>query len=298
MSDIDAEGAGSGRVTRSPRLDAALRRGPPALICYLPLGDPLMPGSLPEILAEAGADVLEVGVPARDPLLDGPVIADSMRRARAEVVGPDRASELLALLRSRMESVPLVWMGYPEGIGTAWAGLVAASGVDAVLLADAPRRLADARRLLAEVAVPLLSFLDLTLDPADLEVAAKATAGYAMVQAVQGRTGVRLDGPDPRLERSLSLLRRAGVHVPLAVGFGVAGPAAARKLVDLGADAVIVGSAVVTAALEGPEAVAGLVSGLRRAVDAASRPEGERRLDGSRRHRGRNRGRNRGGDDR
>ncbi len=254
-------------VTPSSRLDSALARARPGLVCYLPLGDPLLPDDLPTALVEAGADVLEVGVPAADPRLDGLVVAGSMRRARAAGVGHHQAAELVAALRDRVGDHPMVWMGYPEHAGTRWARTIAASGVDAVLLAEAPRRLAGPRRWLSELGVPLLCLLDLDLDAADVALASAASSGYVMVQAVSGRTGVRAGGPDPRLPGALVALRRAGVRVPLAVGFGVAGAEPARHLVQMGADAVVIGSAVVQAALGGSARVATLIGEVRKALD-------------------------------
>jgi len=261
-----------GRARGAALLDHTLAHRRPALVCYLPLGDPLITYDLPSVLVDAGADVLEVGVPAVDPYRDGPVVAGSMRRARVAGVDHEAAVARVTELRAHVIHRPLVWMGYPEDTTSDWARAVVTTGVDAVLLAEHPHRLDASRRSLDAAGVPLLPFLGLDLDPADVAWAKRATTGYAMVQAVPGKTGVRPDGPDRRVPEVLEALRHAGVTVPLAVGFGVATPQAARVLAEMGADAVIVGSAVLEAALEGPGPVSCLVSALRRSLDRAEHP--------------------------
>src|SRR3982751_5697696 len=94
------------------RLAAAFAAGRPALICYLPLGDPAGGDDLAGLYAECGVDILEIGVPGGDPYLDGPTIAESFRRARRAGVNVRRAGELIAEHRARLPGVGMVWMTY------------------------------------------------------------------------------------------------------------------------------------------------------------------------------------------
>jgi tryptophan synthase alpha chain len=260
------------RPLKATRLDGALRRRATALVCYLPLGDPLVPENLAGVLVDAGADVLELGAPAAAPLLDGSVVAASMRRALANHTDHARAAGLAGALRENLADQAMVWMGYPETVDHGWAVDIAASGVDAALLADAPHHLDRPRRLLHEVGIELLPLLDLDMVASDVAVAVASTMGYVMVRAVVGKTGVRSDGPDPRLGDVLAALRHAGVRRPLAVGFGVRDARAAAHLAELGADAVVVGSAVLQAAIDGPALVFKLVSEIRKALDETGSP--------------------------
>lgn len=208
--------------------------------------------------------MLEIGVPAADPRLDGPTVRDSMARALAAGVSPARASAEIASLRERFPEQAMVWMSYPEAVDDGWRGSVLASGVDGVLL---PER-ADAHPALAAelqaAGIALAQFVPFPPSGADLE-AARAARGYVMVQARPGPTGP--GGPSERLAEQLGKLREAGVGAPLAVGFGIRDAATALRVVELGADAVIVGSAIVEAALIGAGELRRLVGSLRGALD-------------------------------
>ncbi|MDX6573811.1 MAG: tryptophan synthase alpha chain, partial [Gaiellales bacterium] len=89
-------------LVAADRLAASFRPGRPALICYLPLGDPAGGDDLPQLYRDCGVDILEIGVPGSDPYLDGKTISDSMRRARFAGVNTRRASELIAAYRAEL----------------------------------------------------------------------------------------------------------------------------------------------------------------------------------------------------
>jgi tryptophan synthase alpha subunit len=127
------------------RLASAFARGRPALICYLPLGDPAGWDDLPELYVECGVDVLEFGVPGGDPYLDGKTISDSVRRARTAGVNLKRASELIAGHRAALPDAAMVWMTYPPDDPAGLPDAVAASGVDGLLPARTARWLGSSR---------------------------------------------------------------------------------------------------------------------------------------------------------
>src|SRR5437764_14557472 len=133
---------------RPNRLERAFGRGRPALICYLPLGDPAAGEGLAQLYAECGVDVLEIGVPGGDPYLDGKTIADSIRRARSAGVTARRAAELIGEYRAALPDTAMVWMTYPPDDPSTLPDAVAASGVDGFLLPPQARSYGELARQL------------------------------------------------------------------------------------------------------------------------------------------------------
>ncbi|HCW16940.1 MAG TPA: tryptophan synthase subunit alpha, partial [Achromobacter sp.] len=136
-------------TTRTDRIAAAFARTAEsgraaALIPYIAAGDPSPAATVPlmHALVEAGADVIELGVPFSDPMADGPVIQRAADRAIAQGVGLARVLELVAEFRQRDTSTPVVLMGYANPIErmgqTAFAVNAEKAGVDGVLVVDYP----------------------------------------------------------------------------------------------------------------------------------------------------------------
>ncbi|MHB8620541.1 MAG: tryptophan synthase subunit alpha [Chloroflexota bacterium] len=258
---------GPGPTRPENRLDLAFAQGRPALVCYLPLGDPLLPHGAAQLYAECGVDVLEIGVPSLNPYLDGRVIAASMRRALEAGMNRDAAAAAIAGLRRDLPSQALVWMTYPDVVDASFAAGVAASGVDGLLVPVPAPKLASLARQVEASGVYPLHFV--SHDPSVEEIeAARRARGYVMLQAAPGKTSAR-SVLLPENGQIIRRLRQAGVSAPLALGFGISTPAQARAAVRLGADGVIVGSATVEAALRGPATLRSFLVSLREGLDAA-----------------------------
>src|SRR5712691_6500361 len=172
------------------RLAAAFGRGRPALICYLPLGDPLGDEDLPELYAGCGVDVLEFGVPGGDPYLDGKTISDSIRRARAAGVTVKKASGLLGETRAALPETAMVWMTYPPDDPTGLADAVATSGVDGFLMPLQARTYGALARELEARGVRFIHFLEHDPQLRDVQAAVEKSSGYLMLQANPGPTGI------------------------------------------------------------------------------------------------------------
>lgn len=248
------------------RLDRVFARTRPALICYLPLGDPEASAAQPGLYAECGVDVFEIGIPAAQPFMDGPTIAGSLWRSAAAGLTPTSAVDRVASLRADLAEQALVWMSYPHGDGALLAALVARSGADALLLPRQARRFRDVAATLERHGLYLIHFLP--HDPRLRDIAAaRAARGYVMLQAAPGATGSRR-GALRDTASAIDLLRAAGVTVPVALGIGLSTPEHVRAAVSMGADGVVVGSATVEAAMRGEHALRSFLRSLREALDA------------------------------
>jgi len=234
------------------RLDSAFakarERGTPALVPFVTAGDPSLPESerIVLALAEAGADVIELGIPFSDPMADGPVIQAASERALQ--AGTTLAGILEVVRRIRTQSnVPIVLMGYYNPIliyGTErFASDAAVAGVDGLLIVDLPNEEAEElQRFTAPLGLPLITLIAPTTPEERRRELAGAAQGYLYYVSMTGITGTnRIDTTAIRTE--VEALRRSST-VPVAVGFGIT---TAEDAAEVGrfADAVVVGSALV-----------------------------------------------------
>lgn len=243
------------------------------LIAYLMAGYPDPPTAVETAAAalDAGADILEVGVPFSDPVADGPVIAAAGHAAVAAGGGVETALSAARALRAAGHRQPMVAMGYlnplvARGVPRTLAEL-AAAGIDALIVPDLPagedpefeRQVADAGLGIAFLVTPNSS-------PERLERAIRASTAFLYVVPLYGVTGARAQVA----ETTIPLLQRIRTvvadRVPVAVGFGISEAAHVRQLAP-SVDGVIVGSAVIGALdAGGPRRVGKLVRTLAAAT--------------------------------
>jgi tryptophan synthase alpha chain len=250
------------RLTR--RFAELHQRGDKGLVIYLTAGDPSL-DETPALLAEvarAGADVIELGVPWSDPSADGVVIQHAMERALSTGgAGHDTIGKTLAAVRKLRETseVPVVLFGYFNPLLQRGLKRVVQeardAGVDGMLVVDLPPEESDEiDALLAEAQLSRVPLLAPTTSPERARSIAARGSGFAYYVALTGVTGAgHLDVGDVGA-RALALRPSLGA-LPLAVGFGVRDPESARAL-SSHADAVVVGSALVQAIAEAPDAKA------------------------------------------
>jgi tryptophan synthase alpha chain len=252
-------------------LEESRRAGRKALVVYVCAGDPDLASTerLVPLLAEAGADVIELGVPFSDPLADGPTIQAASQRALRSGTSLQGVLDLVERLRQSRCQVPLVLFGYMNPIlrmGLApFTARAAQAGADGVLVPDLPLEEAGPLRQLAESqGLSLVLLAAPTTPPGRLRAIGAATSGFLYFVSVTGVTGARADFPADLPGRLA--LARAATAVPVAVGFGVSTPAQAHAL-SRHADAVVVGSALVEALHHGgPDAGLALVRSLSAAM--------------------------------
>lgn len=256
----------------------ARANGRVALVPYVVAGYPDAETSLAVALAaiDAGADLLEVGLPYSDPLADGTTLQRASGIALAAGATLDRSLDLVRRIARERPGVPLVTMGYANqliggGDGRERAAALVAAGVAGTIVADlTPDEGAPFETAAAGAGLAVVYLVAPTTSPARRAAVAARTGGFLYCVSLVGITGARTSLP-PEVGRYVREVKAVS-PVPVAVGFGVSRPAHVRALVRAGADGVIVASALVDAL--GPDgrdvaALGRLVTGLRNATARA-----------------------------
>ncbi|NOX60764.1 MAG: tryptophan synthase subunit alpha [Chloroflexi bacterium] len=232
------------------------RRGQAAFMPYLPVGYPDFVTSIDllEILAQAGADIIEVGVPFSDPLADGPTIQAATQRALEQGTTPADCLAAVRLLRERGVRAALILMGYFNPILAygieQYVADAAASGADGFIVPDLPPDEAAAMEQACERhGLAMIYLVAPTSTNERLRVAVAHSRGFLYLVSVTGITGERSELP-PFLAEFVARVRKH-TDLPLAVGFGIGTVEQAEAVARL-ADGVVVGSALVKLA-GGPE---------------------------------------------
>jgi tryptophan synthase alpha chain len=246
-----------------------------ALMPYVMAGFPTLEDSLliGEACAQAGADVIELGVPYSDPLADGPVIHAAGTRALAAGASIAGALEVARGLSGR---VPVVLMCYANMVFApgveAFVERLAQAGASGLIVPDLPQ--GEAEEALGACDAHGLALVPLvapTTTPQRLEAIGARARGFLYTVSVVGTTGER----DALADSFADVVARAkaSTEVPVAIGFGISTPEQARRAADAGADGVIVGTRLVRAAGESDDpagAVGALVGELATGLAPAS----------------------------
>lgn len=252
--------------------------GRQALIPYIVAGDPV-PGitvKAMHAMVEAGADIIELGVPFSDPMADGPVITKAHERALVHNVSLRDVLAMVQEFRQQNATTPVVLMGYLNPVEVLGYGVFAeaavAAGVDGVLTVDLPPE--EAGALTAELqprGIDPIYLLAPTTTPERIRLITEAASGYVYYVSLKGVTGAAtLDVPE--VAKRLETIRLIS-HLPIGVGFGIK-DASSAAAVAAHADGVVVGSVLVdqisrlqndVAAI--PAALAAILQSMRHAMD-------------------------------
>ncbi|MFG6489428.1 tryptophan synthase subunit alpha [Roseateles sp. BYS78W] len=229
--------------------DALQAQGRKALIPFVTAGDP-HPGVTVDLLlamAEAGADVIELGVPFSDPMADGPVIQRAGERALKHGIGLRKVLAYVREFRARNDTTPLVLMGYANpvehyGLDTFVAD-AAAAGVDGVLIVDyPPEECEDFAAKLRAANMDAIFLLAPTSTEARMAQVGRLASGYVYYVSLKGVTGAGHLNTAAVAEAVPRI--RQHVSTPVGVGFGIRDGATARAVADV-SDAVVIGSKLV-----------------------------------------------------
>ena len=246
-------------MTRLQRRFEALRAsGRKALVPFVTAGDPGLDATVPVMhaLVDAGADVIELGVPFSDPMADGPVIQQASERAIARGAGLTHAIDSVRTFREQDADTPVVLMGYLNPIeirgAEAFAVEASSAGVDGVLLVDLPPEEAEPlREAFAAHGVALIWLASPTTDTKRLAMLNQIAEGYLYYVSYAGVTGANHLSTDSAGARLAAI--RAECPVPVLAGFGITDAASAAAMAR-SADGVVVGSALVAALAGAPDA--------------------------------------------
>lgn len=259
--------------TAFDRLNAEGRK---ALIPFITAGDPDAALTLPlmQALVEAGADVIELGVPFSDPMADGPTIQRASERALARGMTLRKVLQLVSAFRTHDDKTPVVLMGYAnpiEAMGLEpFAEKAAQSGVDGVLVVDyPPEEAATFGAAMKAHGMDPIFLLAPTSNAERIAQVAEIASGYVYYVSLAGVTGSGALNVDAVAERLPLIREKTGL--PVGVGFGIRDAATAARIAAF-ADAVVVGSRIIeeiekSTAETACANVKALVADIRRGVD-------------------------------
>jgi tryptophan synthase alpha chain len=231
------------------KFEVLRKQGRKALIPFFTAGDPNPKMTVPlmHALVEAGADVIELGVPFSDPMADGPVIQRASERALKHHVGLRDVLQMVADFRSKDTATPVVLMGYGNPIeAMGWENFArrcAEVGVDGVLTVDfPPEESHDAFEHLQAHGIDPIFLIAPTTNEARIALVAKLARGYVYYVSLKGVTGAgNIDLT--AISQKIPQLRKH-ISIPIGVGFGIRDAETARAVSAL-CDGVVVGSRIV-----------------------------------------------------
>ena len=248
-----------------------------ALIPFVTAGDPSAEITVPlmHVLVEAGADIIELGVPFSDPMADGPVIQRASERALKNGVGLNDVIGYVRKFRTLDQVTPVVLMGYANPIERmglqVFADHASKAGVDGVLVVDyPPEESTEVLQIFDAAGIDSIYLLSPTSTAERIKLVAKSARGYIYYVSLKGVTGAA--NIDTTEVKAMIAAIKQQTSLPVGVGFGIRDGETARKIAEF-SDAVVIGSRIIQeletaktgAALD---QVRALVSGIRRAMDA------------------------------
>jgi len=246
--------------------------GHKALIPYITVGYPTVEDTLKVVplLADSGADIVELGIPFSDPLADGVTIQRSSFHALRNGVTPHLCLEVARELSKKVE-IPLVFMTYFNPVLSygleEFCGACAESGISGLIIPDLPpEEGAELEAISRREGLDLIYLLAPTSTEERIKLVAERSRGFIYLVSVTGVTGVRKGLPSD-LAAFVARVRRLA-RQPLCVGFGISTPQQAGEIARI-ADGVIVGSRIIQLMdkKDGFMALARLVRGLRKSIN-------------------------------
>lgn len=221
----------------------------PGLVPYITAGDPQVSVTVPimHALVEAGADVIELGMPFSDPMAEGPVIQQAHERALANGMTLQRVLEDVAEFRRHNDTTPVILMGYLNPIEIMgyenFAKAAAKAGADGVLIVDMPPEEGDAlSALLRQYQLDSIYLVAPTTSVERLAHIKELGTGYHYYVSLKGVTGSNQLNTE-EVSKQVAMLRQH-LKLPICVGFGINNAQTAKAIAQV-ADGVVIGSALI-----------------------------------------------------
>ncbi|MBL4803687.1 MAG: tryptophan synthase subunit alpha [Alphaproteobacteria bacterium] len=226
----------------------------PALITFIMAGDPDAKVSLDVLksLPDAGADIIELGMPFTDPMADGPVIQLAGGRALTAGANMNQTLQMVRDFREENDTTPIVLMGYYNPVmqygAVKFVDDAAEAGVDGLIIVDLPPEEADETLKAAKTKdIDIIRLITPTTTNERLGKIIDGASGFLYYVSITGVTGAAsadLNAIKPHIEEI-----KGQTDIPVAIGFGIKTPEDAKNMGEL-ADAVVVGSSIVNTIAE------------------------------------------------
>jgi len=222
------------------------------LICYVVAGYPDLRVSLQVIsaLVKGGADMIEIGIPFSDPIADGPTIQAASNIALEKGMTPEKALNLINNVRKRYPRLPLLAMTYSNILVRAGFEKFMSNskdcGLDGFIIPDLPIEESDKYlNVASRLGLATVFLVSPNTPETKLRIVSSNATGFLYIVSVYGVTGARKSIAKYTPNTIKAVKRVAGKKLPVAVGFGISTPASVKAMINSGADAVIIGSAIV-----------------------------------------------------
>lgn len=227
-------------------------QGECALICYVVAGYPDVKATadIVDALVAGGADIIELGIPFSDPIADGPTIQQASHQALERGMTPEKALAIAKTMRKKYPALPLLVMTYSNILVKAgvddFLKRAKGCGINGFILPDLPvEEAADYIAFAKKYDMATVFLASPNTSDDRLYNIASNSSGFMYLVSIYGITGARKTFEDYTAGAIKRAKGAAGSKIPVAVGFGISTPAHARFMIKAGADAIVVGSAIV-----------------------------------------------------
>jgi tryptophan synthase alpha chain len=223
-----------------------------ALVCYVVVGYPDLIATVKAVdaLVAGGADIIELGIPFSDPIADGPTIQQASHTALENGVTPDKALRVAKTIRKNHPDLPLIAMTYSNILVRAgmdkFMDKAKSAGIDGFILPDLPvEEAGDYIKTARERDLATVFLASPNTSEQRLKEIVEKSTGFMYLVSVYGITGARRNFEEYTVDSVRRAKQIAAGKIPIGVGFGISSPKHAQFMASAGADAVIVGSALV-----------------------------------------------------